>query len=192
MTIQKQIKNEQLTPSANHPIKVWDMVVRVSHWTVAAFVLLNLFITEGGSSVHQIIGYIALVMVIIRLIWGFFGTQYARFSNFFPTLKRIKQYIYQLKNQKTSQPSHNHLGHNPVAALMMLTLWVIIIGLGTTGFLMGTEQFWYEEWLEETHEILANSLSILVAIHVGAAVIMSKVEKINLIKAMITGYKPHQ
>ena len=72
---------------------------------------------------------------------------------------------------------------------MMFALWSVVIGLGVTGYLMGTEQFWGDERLEEIHELLANSLIPLIALHVISAVAMSFISKNNLIAAMITGNK---
>lgn len=85
--------------------------------------------------------------------------------------------------------NEEHLGHNPFGALMMFALWGVIIGLGVSGYLMGTDQFWGVEEIEEIHEILANALYVLVPIHVLSAIVMSQLQRQNLIKAMITGNK---
>ncbi|WP_455431202.1 cytochrome b/b6 domain-containing protein, partial [Psychrobacter piscatorii] len=66
-------------------VRVWDMLVRVTHWAVAAGITANLLFTEEGSELHQYVGYIGVGLVVVRLLWGFEGTRYARFSDFFPT-----------------------------------------------------------------------------------------------------------
>lgn len=72
---------------------------------------------------------------------------------------------------------------------MMLALWSVVIGFGVSGYLMDTEQFWGDGRLEEIHELLANVLIALIALHVVVAVLMSLLSKQNLIAAMITGKK---
>ena len=89
-----------------------------------------------------------------------------------------------LKGQHTFQP-----GHNPVGALMIFVLCALVLGLGLTGFLQTSDAFWGEEWLQELHEGLASALIGLAGLHAAAAIVMSRVERTNLIAAMITGVK---
>lgn len=177
-------------PSANIPKtrqeRVWDVLVRITHWAVAAGITANLLFTEDGSELHEYVGYTVVGLVVIRLLWGFVGTRYARFSNFFPTPTRIKRHISTLSVRRTNE---QHLGHNPLAAIMMLSLWAVIIGLGITGYLMESGILGGEDLIEEAHELLADSLYFLVPLHIIAAIIMSYWERQNLIKSMITGNK---
>lgn len=167
-------------------IPVWDIWVRFTHWAVALGVLLNLAITEEGSDIHQYVGYAVVALVVSRLIWGFIGSRYARFASFFPTPKRVKTHISHVLNR---QLDPQEVGHNPLAALMMFALWGVILGLGVTGYLMGTDAFWGEDWPKEIHEVFANSLYLLIPVHVVSAIIMGRLQKQNLIKSMITGKK---
>ena len=167
-------------------VRVWDMLVRVTHWAVAAGITANLLFTEEGSELHQYVGYIGVGLVVVRLLWGFVGTRYARFSDFFPTPSRIKRHLSDLSIRHTDE---QHLGHNPLAALMMFALWAVIIGLGISGYLMEANIFASKDVLEEVHEILANSLYLLVPLHIISAIAMSYWERQNLIKSMITGNK---
>jgi cytochrome b len=135
-------------------------------------------------------------LVVIRLLWGFIGTRYARFTHFFPTPTRLKHHISDLKIRRVDE---SNLGHNPLAALMIFSLWAVIIGLGITGYLMesaifnhtellGNEEL-LEDFLEDIHELLANSLYFLIPLHIIAAIAMSYWQRQNLIKSMITGKK---
>ena len=49
--------------------------------------------------------------------------------------------------------------------------------------------FWGDEWLEELHEGLAETLLGLAGLHAAAAIVMGRLERTNLIGAMITGIK---
>lgn len=178
--------------SKTRQVKVWDIVVRFTHWAVAAGIMANLLFTEDGSDLHTYVGYTVVGLVVIRLLWGLVGTRYARFTNFFPTSTRIKNHISALSVRRVDE---QHLGHNPLAAIMMLSLWAVIIGLGITGYLMEStifsniELLGNKDFLEEVHELLANSLYLLVPLHIVAAIAMSYWQRQNLIKSMITGKK---
>lgn len=177
-------------PSSNTPktkqLRVWDILVRVTHWTVATGIIANLLFTEDGGELHEYVGYTVVGLVVIRLLWGLVGSRYARFSDFFPTPARIKHHLSDLSARRTDE---QHLGHNPLAAIMVLSLWAVIIGLGTTGYLMESGILGNKDLLEEVHELLANSLYLLVPLHIIAAIVMSYWERENLIKSMITGNK---
>jgi cytochrome b len=82
-----------------------------------------------------------------------------------------------------------YLGHNPVAALMMLGLMLLILLLGGSGWLQGTDAFFGEEWLMELHEVLANGLLLAAGLHAAAALVMGRLERVGLVRAMITGVK---
>ena len=166
-------------------VKVWDLPVRLCHWALAACVLANLAFTESGSDLHELAGYTAVGIVAFRLLWGLIGSRHARFSDFWPTPARLKAHWQQLKHGQTSP----HPGHNPFGALMMLALWAVVLGLGISGYLMGTDRFWADDAVEAIHETLADGLMVLVGLHIAAALLMSYLEKTNLVRAMITGVK---
>lgn len=166
-------------------INVWDVPVRVCHWGLAACVAANLWFTEEGGTIHQYIGYTAAGIVLFRLFWGMVGSRHARFSDFWPTPRRLRHHIRSLLRREPE----THAGHNPLGALMMLVLWAVVIGLGVSGYLMESDRFYGVEIIEETHEILAESLMPLIALHVLSALAMSLLLKSNLIAAMISGKK---
>ena len=70
---------------------------------------------------------------------------------------------------------------------MMLALWAVVLGLGISGYLMGTDRFWGDDAVEAIHETLADGLMVLVGLHIAAALLMSYLAKTNLVRAMITG-----
>ena len=45
-------------------IKVWDLFVRVFHWSTALLFLSNYWITEPGSQIHRYIGYTLIALVL--------------------------------------------------------------------------------------------------------------------------------
>ncbi|SFZ77731.1 cytochrome b/b6 domain-containing protein [Chitinimonas taiwanensis] len=165
-------------------IAVWDPLVRISHWLVALLVLGN-FLNEEGETWHRYAGYTVLGLVLLRLLWGVVGSRYARLSSFWPRPRQVLAYLRALLQDRAPR----YLGHNPAAAVMMLALWANLLALVASGWLMGTDAFWGEEWLEDLHELLANGLLVLVGLHVAAAVFESWRERDNLIGAMVHGKK---
>ena len=165
-------------------IKVWDPVVRVLHWSLAIAVLGN-FLNEEGDLIHRWEGYAAVGIVISRIIWGFIGSEHARFSSWFPTPTTLKSYLAaQLRGEHP-----RFLGHDPAGAVMMLFLLLMVLSLGATGYMMGSDAFFGEEWLETLHETLAYTLLTGVGLHIAAAIFESWRHRENLPAAMLHGYK---
>lgn len=169
-------------PSAE---RVWDPFVRVFHWSLVSTVVLNQWVLEEGERPHRWLGYAAAVLVLLRVVWGFIGPRYARFSDFWPTPTRLRHHL-----RAWFQGDEIHVsGHNPLGALMMLALMLLVLLLALTGWLQGTDRFWGNEALRDAHESLADSLIGLAGLHAAAAIVMGRLERTRLVKAMITGVK---
>ncbi|QYD69855.1 cytochrome b/b6 domain-containing protein [Paraburkholderia edwinii] len=164
-------------------IRIWDWWVRVTHWVIAGIVIWNLF--GPTDPLHRKLGYAAAALVGVRIVWGMIGTRYARFSAWWPTRSRLLAYLRSLASGKPSR----HLSHNPLGALMALMLWVLVIALALTGWLMRLDAFWGEDWPQEIHTLLAVALEVCVCVHIAATIVMSVWTRENLIAAMLTGYK---
>jgi len=64
-------------------LRVWDVVVRLTHWSVAAIVCYDL-IDDSGDQMHRVLGYVAAGLVLFRILWGFIGSEHARFRAWLP------------------------------------------------------------------------------------------------------------
>jgi cytochrome b len=159
----------------------WPLLVRISHWLVAAIIGVNLVNDTGHS--HRLLGYIACVIVFIRIIYGLFFTQYRSAEMTWPRLAAIKTHIRSIQSGHIE--AYN--GHNPLGLIAIYLMWSLIATLALTGWLSRTDMFWGEDWPVQTHEILADMLLGLIAMHLIAVLIMSKLQKKNLIKNMIKG-----
>src|SRR5258706_5066116 len=80
-------------------------------------------------------------------------------------------------------------GHNPFGALMAFTLWGLTLLAVLTGWMLGLDRFWGEQWLQDLHAVLAYALAGCAVLHIIGAVATSRAQHQNLIKAMITGTK---
>ncbi|OJF97269.1 cytochrome b/b6 domain-containing protein [Pararhizobium antarcticum] len=170
-------------PSAT--VAVWDPVVRIFHWGVVAACTLNLFILSPGKTWHRYTGYAVLCLLVLRVVWGFIGSRYARFSDFVRSPLVIRRYIVDLRHGRDVR----HLGHNPAAAVMMVVLMILLLATAMSGWMMTLDAFWGNALIEEAHEVLANSIMVLAGLHALAAIVESVRHRENLVLAMVTGRK---
>ncbi|MFN4141766.1 cytochrome b/b6 domain-containing protein [Aestuariivirga sp.] len=165
--------------------KVWDPFVRVFHWSLVVLMTANAFVLDDESKTHQWVGYAVAVLVMARLVWGFVGPHYARFSSFPPSAKASVEQLADIASGRKTI----HLGHTPLGALMIYNLLAAILVICVSGHLMTTDAFWGEEWPEELHEAAVTWVELSVLAHVLAVILESLRTKVNLPRAMITGYK---
>ncbi len=179
------MEREAVSASRSQKILVWDPVVRLFHWAVVAGCFLDLFVLDDGETWHRYIGYAVAAALLFRVVWGFVGPGYARFSDFTPRPAALAAYVSALVRGKEPR----RLGHNPAGAVMMLLLMALLAGVSTTGWMLTLDAYFGSELLEDAHEALANSILILAGAHAAAALFESWRHKENLILSMITGYK---
>lgn len=191
-------------------IRVWDPLVRVFHWSLVVVFTVAWLTGEESESLHEWSGYVVAALIAIRVLWGFVGSRYARFTQFVRGPGTVVGYM------KDSLSGHapRYVGHNPVGALMVLAILLTLSGTAFTGWLMadstrlgmlpdlpqiiapafadedsGEENEGGEEALEEIHETLANLMLFLIAVHIAGVVFTSMRHRENLARAMVTGDK---
>ena len=166
---------------AGQMVKVWDAPLRLFHWVLVVVIAIAFLSSEEDSALnkwHVLSGWLAAILLVFRLVWGFIGGEHSRFADFIrPT--RIGHHISSLVRRET-EPS---LGHNPLGGVAVLLLLTLIAGTVWTGAFGG-------EAAEDLHEIVAWVLLAMVGLHVVAVIVMSVLERENLVRAMITGDKP--
>lgn len=174
---------------------IWDKSTRIFHWSLT--LLVSMLLASGLSDDmdwmvwHQYAGYSMLCLLILRVMIGIWGSDYARFSQFPLRLSSLKAYL---------AGQHQTPGHNPLGSWMIvvmltsLTVQVFSGLLATDDFLIeGPWVFWASEewvslgsWLHASNWIL---ISLLVATHLMAIATYQLVKKEDLIGPMISGYK---
>ncbi|TDO15281.1 MULTISPECIES: cytochrome b/b6 domain-containing protein [Halomonas] len=177
--------------ASSQRVRVWDPLVRIIHWSLVAGFLANYFLTEAGETWHQWIGYSVVALIGVRILWGFVGPWSARWTSFWPTPRRLRAALRQPAGGSVDTASSSHgITHTPLGAVMMLTLLALLLGLGTTGYMMEeTDRFWGVEWVEEVHEWMATAILWLIPLHVLGALVESRKRGDNLIAAMLHGYR---
>jgi cytochrome b len=158
--------------------------VRTVHWSLASLIAVEMLNDAGANPWHRYFGYAAAALIVLRLAWGFGDSRHARLSAMAASARQIFPY---LKQSSGSVPPS--VGHTPPGALMAFTLWGLTLLVAETGWMQGLDRFWGDERLQQLHEALAYVLSACALIHVTAALVTSRVQRVNLVKAMITGNK---
>ncbi|MBT2322492.1 cytochrome b/b6 domain-containing protein [Variovorax paradoxus] len=166
-------------------MRVWDPLIRLLHWSLVAAVGTAWFTGEASLRLHEAAGYAGLVLVTLRLIWGWIGGHFARFSQFVRAPSVVWRYAIDIAGHS----ERRYLGHNPLGGWMVLLLMLGVASVGATGWLYTLDMFWGLAWLEFLHRSLAWALVGLIALHVAGVVFTSVRHRENLLAAMLTGRK---
>jgi cytochrome b len=178
-----------------HEIRVWDLPTRLFHWTLTLCIVLGIiFVKIGGNAMqwHAYCGYLALALVVFRIIWGFAGSWHARFANFVPSPKRLVAY---LKGETAGG-----LGHNPLGGLSVIALLLAVLLQASTGLFADDDIFFQGPltkyvsnatvaFLTSIHRFNQYIIMALVALHIGAILFYQIYKKESLVGPMITGDK---
>lgn len=164
-------------------MKVWDPVVRTTHWGLAALVAIDLVNEAGANPWHRYLGYVAVALVVVRLAWGCGHRGYASLASM---ASRAWSALSHFKDRMAAGSA----GHTPPGALMAFMLWGLVLLVGATGWMLGLDAFWGDDRVQQIHAWLAYALAACVCVHIVAAVATSYAQRVNLIKSMITGDKP--
>lgn len=175
-------------PVPTAQVRVWDPVVRLTHWTIAAAFLTAWLSAEEVMSVHEAAGLTIIAVVGLRALWGLIGPLHARFDDFVPTPAGLLAYGRQLLTGKATR----HLGHNPAGGAMAVALWLSLLGTAALGLMTRypTDALRpFKHMLEEGHEFMATATLALVALHLAGVLLSSLMHRENLPRAMVTGLK---
>lgn len=180
-----------------HTIRIWDLPTRLFHWALAICVV-GLILTgkTGGDAMnwHFRLGYAVFALLLFRLMWGLVGGHWSRFASFFPTPARLARY---LGGRGTTADG---AGHNPLGALSVLGLLLVLGAQVATGLMtddeiafagpltalvsgatVGAASSWHLNW----GQYLVIGLPVL---HV-LAIVVYLLRRKNLITPMVLGDK---
>lgn len=181
----KPARAEPVAPDACRTVRVWDIGVRLFHWSLVLSFVVAWLTRHGSEDIHHLAGYAAAALVALRLVWGAVGTHYARFAQFTRSPVTVLGYLRDIATGREAR----YLGHNPAGGAMILLLLAMMGGTALTGWMMTTDQFWGDDNISHLHERLADGLLILVLLHIAGVVLASLRHRENLVRAMVTGRK---
>lgn len=179
-------------------IRVWDVPTRLFHWCLVVMVI-GMVITGnvGGNAMvwHFRLGYAIMTLLLFRLVWGFVGGYWSRFSTFIHSPTAIMDYL-----RSKSEPLH-HIGHNPLGAGSVLAMLAVLMAQVMSGMLSDDEIAFAGPLtsLVSSKTVLSATfyhkevgkaiLILLIVLHVAAIVYYRKKKKIDLVTPMISGNK---
>ena len=105
-------------------VRVWDPIVRIFHWGLVAVVAVAWLTADEWDDLHAISGYVVAGLLAVRLIWGFVGGHYARFTQFLRRPSTVIDYVQDM----TAGRERRYIGHNPAAAVMIVALLLTLAG----------------------------------------------------------------
>lgn len=205
-------------------VYVWELPVRLVHWTiflttvilsVTGYYIHNPFIISRGPDaflmatmrfIHEVTAFVFTLAFLVRVYWFFMGNQYAHWRAFVPLTRSqwagirdmLKYYLF----LRWRAPEAT--GHNPLAALVYLAIYLVILVQILTGFALfqwvaGTGPWttlfgWMPGWLHiqyirEIHFLLMFIFFAFTIHHVYSALLVAAEEKNGLMGSIFSGYK---
>ena len=119
---------------------IWDIPTRLFHWLIVASLLAQYATVEWLENKvqwHFYIGYFTLFLIVFRIIWGFVGTQHAKFSSFITGPRKVFNYIKTLFKWQ-SEPA---IGHNPLGGWFVVVMLVLLTIQAVSGLFMTDDIF---------------------------------------------------
>ena len=166
-------------------ILVWDVPTRVFHWLqVLSFGGAYLLaFSERFRDYHDALGFILLGLLVFRLLWGFVGTGYARFSSFLFKPREIMDYLRGMAKGKLM----HYLGHNPVGSVSVWLLLALGLFICVTGVMSLQDDA--SDRVVDLHGLATKIMLAVIFLHLAGVLLSSILHRENLVRAMITGYK---
>lgn len=179
-------------------VRIWDLPTRLFHW-LFALACTTAWVSGDNpryTDLHIYAGYVALGLVLFRLVWGMAGGHYARFAQFVKGPKAVLSHLRHLFNRSRMYEA----GHNPLGALAILLMLMLVLLLGVTGLavlggeegvgpLAGMFSVARGVTVHEWHEVLAWMLLGVVVLHLVGVAFESLLQRQNLPRSMVTGMK---
>ena len=178
-------------------LRIWDPWVRVTHWGIAVLFVLSISSgLRGDFDTHFRVGYALLALVLFRLVWGFVGSDTARFARF---LKGPRAALHHLAEFRSRAPETTP-GHNPAGGWAVALLLALLLAQAGTGLMANDAIFTFgplarlvgpdvSDAATSVHIRVWIVLLAVAALHVAAVFAYAILRRTDLIGAMITGRK---
>jgi cytochrome b len=179
------------------PMRIWDLPTRLFHWVLAVLIFVAWFSAwRDWMEVHVVCGLTVLTLLLFRLIWGFVGSDTARFTHFLRSpmaaLRHLRRVV---RREPDTEAGHNAAGGYMVVVLLALLFVQVGTGLcsnddimveGPLAEFIGKDR---SDWLTHIHHLNFTLIEIAIALHVLAIIGYRVMKGHNLLLPMITGKK---
>ena len=148
---------------------------------------------------HVRIGYTTLTLLLFRIVWGFVGSETARFSRFLGSPVAAFRHLAHLRRREPNR----EVGHNPAGGwmvLLMLALLCVQAGTGlfsndlddggdTEGPLMHLVGKDRSDWFGHIHSLNFKLIEAVIVLHILAILTYAVLKRHDLVRPMLTGTK---
>ncbi|MGE0743922.1 MAG: cytochrome b/b6 domain-containing protein [Rhodospirillales bacterium] len=185
-------------PRPTRPVVVWDLPTRVFHWTVVGAVLLGWLTAEAPGiwfALHKLAGFVILVALLFRVVWGIGGSRHSRFSDFIYSWPAVRAQVADAIRLR----ARPHVGHTPAGGWMIVALLLTLATIAISGLFAAARDVAgplaavlpaaLSHLAKEVHETAFNILLFLVVVHVCGVVAEAALTGARLVRAMWTGRK---
>jgi cytochrome b len=178
-------------------MRVWDAPTRLFHWAIVLLVAFSyVSIKKDWIQLHFLSGYTILTLLLFRLVWGFIGSDTARFGNFLHSpiagLRHLAQFG---RREPDTELGHNAAGGWMVMAMLLALLAQVGTGLFSNDDVMNDAPLVHHiskeasDRITSLHGTLFNVILGLIALHIVAIIAYAVVKRHDLVRAMVTGRK---
>lgn len=179
---------------------MWDLPTRLFHWLLVLLASIGVasayLAPEWWMDLHIGAGYGVVLLIVFRLVWGIYGSEYSRIGNFSYSPAETFRHLHGLAMLR---PAH-YLGHNPTGALMVFALFLVLVGITLSGLLAlggeenqgplaGITSFQIGDVAKDIHAYLVLGLGVMVFAHLLGVIAESVLHRENLPRSMISGFK---
>jgi cytochrome b len=178
-------------------VLVWDLPTRLFHWLTVAL-MLAAYITWRIEWVnwHALVGEALLALVLFRIVWGFVGSDTARFARFLASPHAAIRHLARLFRREPDM----QVGHNPAGGWMVILLLALLLGETLTGIVDNNDVAdegplshaappMVLNLITDLHSLLFDALLAAMALHVVVVAIYAVAKGQNLLRPMLTGRK---
>jgi cytochrome b len=180
-------------------IRVWDLPTRLFHWLLVTTMIGSVVTAQlGGNAMiwHFRCGFMIASLLLFRLVWGFVGGRWSRFSAFIYSPATVVRYL-----RGDGKPEHA-VGHNPLGAASVFAMLAVLIAQVGSGVISDDEIAAvgpFAKFVSNATVSLATGyhkgygkflLVALVVLHLAAILFYYLARRVNLVKPMVHGDKP--
>ncbi len=138
-----------------HPVYVWDVTVRVTHWLIALSIVVLAatgfylgrpfiavrspaeahFVTGTIKVIHSYTAVVFTLAVLARIVWMFLGSRYARWDQLVPVAKQRRHDLVETFKFYTflRKRPPDYPGHNPLAGVAYVAVFGLYLLMMVTG-----------------------------------------------------------
>ena len=174
---------------------VWDFPLRLFHWALVIAVVGA--IGTGKAEVlwlHERFGLTVLGLVIFRILWGFIGGHYARFTAFIVLpYAAFRGFLGLLKRDDTPHAP----GHSAIGGYAVIGLLAIIGGMAISGSMSSDDVLFegplvhlvpnFTNTATDIHDFGEGLLFLMLFLHLAAILVYKFIKRQNLTTVMIRG-----